>query len=134
MLPFGKNKKLQSLVTRAIDFAAISATGTLFLMPTFGDFELDRADLLVTSTATADASNYVKVDLMSGAVILATWSVQTGQQGTIAANTFVQMVNQALANRRVAVAGTLKLVFTKNGTGALAAGTMVLHGRYRSTP
>lgn len=134
MLPFGKNKKLQERVVRALDFAAISATGTLWLLNTYGDFEMDKAELVLSGIATADAANYVKIDVMQGATILATWSVQTGQQGTIAANTFVTMVNQALANRRVAVGLPIKAVFTKNGTGALASGTLVMHGRYRATP
>lgn len=79
-----------------------------------------------------DASNVFNIKLQQGAgpTIAANWDTTTGQQGTIAADTWVTLVNAALANRVVPPAAELSLFLDMSGSQTLPAGRIRVHGRY----
>jgi hypothetical protein len=118
----------------ARDCPSTSATTTYAIASIVGSSRLriERAELIVDATYTADATNFYVFTLQHGATVIATWSTQVGQQGTITGGTPAQMVLAAdTANNLVVQPGeSLTLVATKAAAGANVTPRIVAHGRY----
>jgi len=110
------------------DFAAASATRTDKFFRCERNFILEQVDLIDPTGLAQDAANFFVITVQDGATVLATWSTQTGQQGSLPAATFETLVNAA--NPQAAAGDTLSLVLTLHGTQTLPAGRIVVHGRY----
>lgn len=96
-------------------------------------FTVDTVDYINPTGLAQDATNFAVVKLLNGATVLATWSTETGQQGTLAANTFVSMVlNGTPANLDLAAGTTITLDIDINGVQTLPAGRLIIHGRYHA--
>lgn len=94
-------------------------------------FVVEKARLYDFTGLAASGVNYVAIKLKNGATVLATWSTQTGQQGTITADTWLNMVlNGTPANLVLAPDADLTLEFTVTGAPTLPAGKILLEGRY----
>ena len=112
--------------------AAIAATDTIPLRVIRRDMRVEKVDIVLDSTYTQDATNFYVITLQKGATVIATWSLQTGANGTLTADTFGAMTLSGTdANRVCHVNDVLQLVFTKNGTGAnVPIGRICAHCKY----
>lgn len=93
---------------------------------------IDRVYLNLSTTLTANASNYCTFKLLKGAsTVVATWSTNTtgnGGQGTITANTPVEMTMGTAAARGLAVADELSWFIDVTGTPTVPPGRIVVEG------
>lgn len=93
---------------------------------------VDRVYLNLSTTLTANASSYCTFKLLKGAsTVVATWSTNTtgnGGQGTITANTPVEMVMGTLAARGLAVGDELSWFIDVTGTPTVPPGRIVAEG------
>lgn len=110
----------------------LGATKTIKAITTQRRFRVDKVEYISPTGFVQDASNYWTIALKKGSTSMAAWSTQTSAQGTIAANTFVNLVLDATdANRVAAVSDVISIVFTKAASAAnLPAGRFVAHCRY----
>lgn len=109
------NVTLQEKLLVSLDIAAaIAATTTLPIATMDGSYLVDKLEISVPGGVTQDPANYYVVTLQVGATVLATYSFQTGQQGTLASNTFGAGVLGATKNG--SSGDQLNIVCTKNGT------------------
>jgi hypothetical protein len=121
-----------SVQTFMADHAQATADVTQFL----AEISADRAFLVeevVYYNATGlaeDAANFFNIKVQVGATVVANWSTETGQEGTIAADTPVRLTNGAAANLILAPDSRLDLVLDETGTATLPAGTIQVTGRY----
>lgn len=93
---------------------------------------IDLVRLIVPATGfTADAVNYVTMQLRHGAgpTVAALWSSQTGQQGAVAANTFVDMVKQADGALVIPALAEVDINQIKAGTQNFPACEVQIFGR-----
>ncbi len=112
--------------------ASTAATATLFLWKNDSGekVRIDKVKYVNPTGLVADAANYFVIQLKQGAVVLASWSTQTGQQGAIAANTYIDLVLSATDDDLIIDPGeALTLVLTKTGTQTLPAGTFQTSSR-----
>ena len=92
--------------------------------------KVTRVSLILPVGLTADASNYCNFKIIKGAsTIMANWSTQTGMQGTITANTHVEMVLSAtVANLYLADGDIMSLFIDVTGTPTVPPGRVVIEG------
>jgi hypothetical protein len=115
----------------AYDHVQVTADTTiqLFRIPAGKKFRLLSAEYINVTGLTQDASNYFDIKVLKGSTVMANFSTLTGAQGTIAADTFVDLVNSATdANLVAAAADAIKLFLDETGTATLPAGRIVIHG------
>jgi hypothetical protein len=132
-MPRRQNQHLAEQVELTFDHAAQTAdlTVKLWKCPAGRSFVLDSAEYVNPTGLAADAANYFNLKVLKGAAtVAANWSTETGQQGAIAADTFVSLVNGSLANRTFAAADVMSFMMDETGTQTLPAGRLVLRGRY----
>ena len=72
--------------------AAIAATTTFRVAKAQGRARIDRVEMVWSAQVTQDATNYYKIDVKKGSTVIASWSFQTSAQGTLAADTFADLV------------------------------------------
>lgn len=81
----------------------------------------------------AHATNYVVLTVKQGSVVIATWSTLTGQQGTLSANTYVDMVLSSTAADLIVEADeTVTANVDESGTTTVPAGRFEIYGRWIS--
>lgn len=87
---------------------------------------LDRVSLTLVSTLTGHASNFCNFKLIKNAsTVMANWSTSSAAQGTITANTPVDMVLTATkADRHLADGDTLSLLLDVSGTTTVPPGAV----------
>jgi hypothetical protein len=95
-------------------------------------FRVDKVEYVNPTGFTQDAANYWTIALKKDATVMAQWSCLTGAEGTIAANTPVNLTLSATALNQVAdAAAVISLALTKVASAAnLPAGRIFVHGRY----
>lgn len=111
---------------------AVAATVVHKLRVIRRPMRIEKVDYILPAGYTQDAANYYVIELRKGATVIASWSCQTGQQGTITADTPVSLVLSATDANRVCAAGdVLSLALVKFGAAAnLPLGRMCAHGLY----
>ncbi len=114
-----------------VDAVATTITSTTTL--TVGKLSLDRVvrfgrvTLTLPTTLTQDASNYWTIALKDGSATLASWSTQTSAQGTITANTPVDLV--LATDHDLLPNDILTVVLTKSASAAaLPPGIFIIEG------
>lgn len=112
------------------DHAAASADTTIKLWKLRKRFIIDKVQYINVTGLAEDAANYFNIKVLIAAVVAANWSTETGQEGTIAANTFVAPTLAAAASRVGALDAEISLVLDEDGTATLPAGRIVIEGRY----
>ncbi len=93
---------------------------------------VDEVRYVNVTGLAADAANYGELKLLQGAVEVAVWSTETGQEGTIAADTYVQLTNGTEPNRIVEAGEELTFSVAESGTTTIPAGRFEVH--YRVVP
>lgn len=92
---------------------------------------ITRVTLVNPTGLAQDVANYVDTRIMNGAVVVANWSTQTGQEGSITADTSVELTLSTDSAELVFEAGdSLVLDFNVTGTGVLPAGHVNVEGTY----
>lgn len=122
-------------VSLVVDHAQVTADTTAKVFKVRADraFKLERVDYVNPTGLAQDATNFFNIKLQTGAgpTVLANWSTETGQQGTLTADTFVALVlNATPANLILAPGAEVSLFLDESGTATLPAGKLVIHGRY----
>ena len=120
-------------VVFSVPHGSLSADTTVFLMevPLGKTFILDDAKYHNVTGLAADVTNYfnIKVHMSTGPVVAANWSTETGQEGTITADTPADLTLGSLANRTVEGGERLEVFYDETNTAVLPAGTIQITGR-----
>lgn len=126
------NNPWQEAFSIGYDEAGASATAAVKLMSCQRAMRIDRVEIDIPAGYTGDAANYYTIALKKGSTVIAQWSTLTSAQGTIAADTFVNLINSATdANLVTTVGDVISVSFTKTASAVnLPAGRIVMHGRY----
>jgi hypothetical protein len=110
--------------------AAADATTKLYKVPAGKQFRLTGVDYINPTGLVQDAANAFIVKVTKDGTVMASWSTITGAQGTIAANTFVALVNSVTDADLVAAAGAIIALFLdEQGDTTLPAGRVVIRGQ-----
>jgi len=116
---------------QAYDFASVSADTTTKIDGIKSrSVRVTRAWLSCPTGIVAHASNFVIFKVIKGAsTVMASWSTVVGGQGTITADTPVELVLSAtVANRFLADADVLSLFVDVSGTITVPLGRIVVEG------
>jgi hypothetical protein len=131
--PLTPTPDLQHPVLVIEPHAAVTADSLARVMriPPTRTFRLDRAEYYSSTGLAQDAANFFSIQVLKNATVAASWSTQTGAQGTIAADTWVTLVNSATdANLVFAAGDVISLNLDETGTATLPAGKICLYGRW----
>jgi len=114
------------------EHAQVTADTTIHLFKTPADrgFVITGVDYVNPTGLAASATDYYVISVKhgTGPVIAASWSTQTGQEGTLGADTQVALTNGTLANRTVPPGTQVDLVLDETGTQTLPLGRINLKG------
>ncbi len=111
--------------------AAVDATVKIFQIPAGKTLKVDGVKYINPTGLAQDGTNYFTVKLLKGTTVAFSWSTLTGSQGSLAANTFVDLVISATAADAVfAAADVMSLFLDETGDTTLPAGRLVVYGRY----
>lgn len=126
------NNTTEEHVEFAYDHAALTADTTvkLWKCPAGRKFRVDSVEYINPTGLAAHAADFFALKLNKGATLVADWSTETGQEGTIAADTFVSFTNAALAARSFTAGDVMSIQFDESGTATLPAGRLVVRGKY----
>lgn len=92
---------------------------------------IDKVKYINPTGLANDAANFFVLALKQAAVEVAKWSTETGQQGTIAAAAYVDLVLSTTdADLIIEDGESLTFVCTETGTATLPAGTLQVRGRF----
>jgi len=113
-----------------LEHAQATADTTIFLMETPTDkfFILDEAVYYNATGLAQDGTNFFDIQLKHGTTVLANWSTETGEEGTIAADTPVRLTNGS--NLVVPPDTRLNLFLDESGSATLPIGKIQLVGRF----
>jgi len=95
-------------------------------------FRVERV-LYVNPTGLVEhAANFFVIKLTKGATVVASWSTETGQEGTLTADTFVELTLSSTDANLVFAAGDEMKLFLDEAAGVatLPAGRLVVEGFY----
>jgi hypothetical protein len=114
----------------SVAHAQATSDTTQFLMETPADkfFILDEAVYYNATGLAADAANYFDIQLKHGTTVLANWSTETGEEGSIASDTPVRLTNGS--DLVVPPDTRLNLFLDETGTATLPIGTIQIVGRF----
>lgn len=124
------SKALGASVSMDYDNASLTADDTVKLFKAERQFLLEAATYHNETGLVADVTNFMDIQLVETAVVMANWSTETGQEGTIAADTHVDLTLGTLANRTLAADEVLSVFFEEGGAVTLPAGRLHFEGRY----
>jgi len=111
--------------------AQVTADTTLVMWKAGRKLRVKRVVYVNPTGLAQDPTNYFTVKLLKGATVVASWSTLTGAQGTITADTPVELVPSATAADLVFAADDLmKLFLDETGTATLPAGHVVVECEY----
>jgi hypothetical protein len=127
------SKLLGAPVSMFYEHGSLTADTTVKLFAAVSEFLLESARYINPTGLAADAANYFNIKLVETAVVMANWSTETGQEGTIAADTFVDLTLGTAADRTLAADEELSIFFDETGTATLPAGRIQIEGRYYET-
>lgn len=130
-LPRRKDKFRTESRTINYDHAQVVADTTIKLwkVPAGRSFRITRAFYVNPTGLAANATNYYTIKILNAAAIAAQHSTLTGAEGTLTANTPVDLVLSATDANRVLPAGAeLALFLDLTGTATLPAGRVVIEG------
>lgn len=127
------NDFLQERFFLAFDHVSVTADTTikLYKVPAGRSLRIDRVSYINPTGLAQDASNTFNIKITDGTVVIANWDTTTGAQGTLTADTFVELVliEDTGSNRTLAAADVLTLLLDETGTATLPAGRIVVEGR-----
>jgi hypothetical protein len=93
------------------------------------DFRVEKISYVNDTGLAENATNFFNIEAKNGSAVVADWSTETGEDGTIAAATFV-ILNLVEAERVLSAGDTLTILFTEDGTTTLPPGKFQIEGHY----
>ena len=121
----------RELFTLEYDNASLTADLTVVLDAPPRRFRVKGARYYNATGLVADAANYFNIKVLLGATVAANWSTETGEEGTIAAATFVTFsLPTDISDAAAAAAVVLSVIFDETGTATLPAGRIVIDCEY----
>lgn len=96
-------------------------------------FKIDRVQYINPTGLAEDATDFFVIKVLNEALVAASWSTKTGEEGTIDADTFVDLTLSDTAANLVLEAGDVLSISLDEDAGATAtlpAGRFVIEGRY----
>lgn len=132
MSPRRPNDFLSERVTFTVAHGELTATTTLKVFQPLREFLLESVRYINPTGLVADVTNFMALSVKNAAVVAAgPFSTETGEEGSIAADTFTEIPVSAVAGAAVFAADdVLSLVFTEGGAVTLPPGTFQIEGRY----
>lgn len=127
-----ENKVEQERITIPFDHVSVTADLTVKLwdIPTGRKFRLERVLYNNVTGLAQDGTNFFDIQILKGATVMANHSTETGQEGTLTADTPVELVLSSTdANLVADAADVISLFLEEGGTATLPAGVFVLEGR-----
>jgi hypothetical protein len=113
------------------DHASKTADEEIKLFKVRRKFVVEQVRYVNPTGLAADAANFFHLKINNGATEAADWSTETGQEGTVAADTFVDFTLSSVDGARVFDADdVLSIQFDETGTATLPAGRIQIEGRY----
>lgn len=134
-----KNQFLQEREIIVYDHAQVTANTTikLFEVAEGRKLRIEKVTYVNPTGLTVDVTNFYDVQVIKGAAtVLANWSTETGQEGLIPADQFIELVNSLTDLDMVVVggapasAGIISLFLEEGGVQTLPAGRIVIEGVY----
>lgn len=109
-----------------------TATDTLKLMTAARRMRIDQVEFVLPDGFTEHATNFWDLELKKDSTVVAEYSTDSADEGTVTADTLTDMTLSATdANLVVDATDVLSLVVTKNASAAdLPPGQLFIHGRY----
>ena len=92
-------------------------------------FKVDRAIYVSDSGLVADVTNFFNIKVLKGAAIAWNWSTETGEEGTLTAGVWADMV-ETPANNLFEKDDELDILLDESGSATLSPGTVVLECSY----
>lgn len=130
-LPRRKEKFRQEPRTISLDHASTNASVTtkVWKVPAGRKFRITRVFYTNPTGLAGHADNFFQIRALNAALVGAEWSTSTAAQGTLTADTPVELVLSATDANRVLPENTvLSFATILNGTATLPAGRVVIEG------
>ena len=130
-MPRSANKFLRERATFRVENAALTATATTVVEKLTRAARIVGVKIYNPTGLVTHADNWFAMTVQFDAVVAATWSTDTGQEGTITAATHMDLTNSVVAGALNGAAGSqLKVVYTEGGTATLPVGHMEIELEY----
>lgn len=113
------------------DNASLTADATVKVFKVRKRARIVRVEHVSPTGLAADAANYFNLKLLNVTdtnKVIANWSTETGQEGSLTANAF-EVFTQG-ADVQADADDVLALFLDKTGTATLPAGRTIVHGEY----
>lgn len=105
------------------------ATVLKFIVPAGRTFVLDGANYNNATGLAANATNFFDIKVQRGSTVMANWSTETGEEGTIAAATTVNLALGTIANRTAPAGAVVAVMYDEGGAATLPAGVLSFTGK-----
>ncbi len=113
--------------TLEYDNASLTADLTVVLDAPPKRFYIEGARYYNATGLVAHAANFFNIKVLIGATVAANWSTETGEEGTIAAATFVTFSRPSdVSDAAGAADAVVSVLFDEDGTATLPAGRIVI--------
>lgn len=110
------------------DHASLTADLEVKLLLAKRRFRVLSAQVINPTGLAVDVTNFFNIKVKQGAVIIANWSTETGEEGALVADTWAEMSMGTDVN--VDAAETLSVQFDEDGTATLPVGRVVINCEY----
>ena len=124
------NSVMQESFVLSYDHAQLTANTAIKLFKPSRAFRIDAVRYVNVTGLAADVTDFFDVQVLIEAAVSANWLTETGEEGTIAANTWVDATDGAAADMVGAADDEIILNFVEGGTATLPAGRVQIEGRY----
>ncbi len=129
--PRRQNQFLQEFLQENYNNAESTVTRTDKVIKLSRKFTLNRVTFVSAAGLAEDAGNYYVISIKNGSTVMASWSTQTGQEGDLPVNGFIDLVLTATPADLTAAAGAeLDFQLDLTGTRTMPEGHLRLEGRY----
>ncbi len=121
----------QQTFHKTFEHIQVTATTTVkkFKNKTGRQIKITSVQYLNVTGLAADASNTFVIALKQGSVVVADWDTTTGQEGTVTADTHMNMtLSSTAADLIIEIDEILSVVLTETGTATLPAGQLEVTG------
>ncbi len=129
--PKRPNQFEQDRFVLAFENGSLTADTDAPLMEASRRFRINKAKYINPTGLAEDPADYFDIQVKNEALVILNWSTQTGEEGTLAAGTWVTLSDPDDTTRLVFESGEeLSLTFDETGDTTLPAGRLVLECSY----
>jgi hypothetical protein len=125
------NQFLHEPFVLAYDHAQVTADTTIKLFKAARKMRIKRVSYINPTGLAAHGSDYFSIKVMNGTNAAARWSTETGEEGTLTGDTFVEVpLSSTDADTVVAKDAVIALFLDETGAATLPVGRIVIEGVY----